>query len=283
MRRGLIALLALGALSGGCVSEPAPGTNTPAATACTRLFGTPNAQTGLGPDQCAPECACGGTVWTPPRYDDAFVADLLRWRNTAPYAPLTADPYEGPEPPPERADTVCAVVRLADEDGAPRYRLADFDSEAAARAAGAVPTHTGRCGVCSTLDNLAVYIRQPDLAGPVRACGLRGIAEGEAANLACLRALGFDEPCAQVWYFNTLHTRRVCLSVCLRDLDQPYHLPDGGLNPCIQCDEDQSGAVFKAVAGRTRRNSGLPNALCRPCAEVRPLVHDYRSAAISPR
>jgi hypothetical protein len=234
VRRRLIALLALGALSGGCVSEPAPGTNTPAATACTRLFGTPNAQTGLGPDQCAPECACGGTVWTPPRYDDAFVADLLRWRNTAPYAPLTADPYEGPEPPPERADTVCAVVRLADEAGAPRYRLADFDSEAAARAAGAVPTH-------------------------------------------------FDEPCAQVWYYNTLHTRRVCLSVCLRDLDRPYHLPDGGLNPCLACDETESGPVFKAVAGRTRRSSGLPNAMCRPCAEVRPLVHDYRSAAISPR
>jgi len=40
--------------------------------------------------------------------------------------------------------------------------------------------------------------------------------------------------------------------------------------PCAQ-----SGPVFKAVAGRTRRNSGLPNALCRPCSEVRPLVHAY--------
>jgi hypothetical protein len=39
--------------------------------------------------------------------------------------------------------------------------------------------------------------------------------------------------------------------------------------------EVQSGPVFKAVAGRTRRNSGLPNALCRPCSEVTPLEHSY--------
>lgn len=64
-------------------------------------------------------------------------------------------------------------------------------------------------------------------------------------------------------------------AICLANLDQPYNLEDGTLNPCIQCDEDESGPVFKAVAGRTRRNSGLPNAICRPCSEVRPLVHAY--------
>jgi hypothetical protein len=43
----------------------------------------------------------------------------------------------------------------------------------------------------------------------------------------------------------------------------------------LQCDEDRSGAVFKAIAGRTRRNSGLPSAICRPCSTVTPLVHVY--------
>ncbi len=56
---------------------------------------------------------------------------------------------------------------------------------------------------------------------------------------------------------------------------QPYQLPDGALNPCLQCDEDRSGPVFKAVAGRTRRNTGIASALCRPCDEVSPLVHRY--------
>ena len=69
------------------------------------------------------------------------------------------------------------------------------------------------------------------------------------------------------------HTRSKCLSACLLYLDDPYNLADGRLNPCIQCDEDESGPVFKDVAGRTRRNSGIPNAICRPCAEVQPLVH----------
>jgi len=280
--RRLIALVGLVCWT-GCASDASVPADAGPDPSCTRLFGAPNAQTGLTADQCAPSCGCGTSRWTPPTYDEAFVTDLLRWRNTAPYAPLTSDPYAGPTPPPERADTVCALVRLPDAEGVPQYRLADYGSETEAFAAGAVPTHTGRCGVCSTLENLAVYIRQPDLAGPVRTCGLRGISEGEAANLACLRALGFDEPCAQVWYYNTLHTRQACLRVCLAALNEPYHLPDGRLNPCIQCDEDESGAVFKAVAGRTRRNSGLPNALCRPCAEVRPLEHRYTTARITPR
>jgi hypothetical protein len=55
----------------------------------------------------------------------------------------------------------------------------------------------------------------------------------------------------------------------------PYNAPDGAINDCLQCDEDQSGPVFKSVAGRTRRNSGIPNAICRPCSDVQPLVHAY--------
>ena len=57
-------------------------------------------------------------------------------------------------------------------------------------------------------------------------------------------------------------------------MEDPHHNPDGSLNDCIQCDEDQSGAVFKAIAGRTRRNSGLASALCRPCDSVYQVSHD---------
>lgn len=67
----------------------------------------------------------------------------------------------------------------------------------------------------------------------------------------------------------------MCLQPCLASFTDPYNQPDGTLNPCLACDEMKSGPVFKAVAGRTRRNSGLPNAICRPCAEVQPLVHAY--------
>jgi hypothetical protein len=225
--------------------------STAPADSCSVLFGQPVAATGLTAAQCAPGCACGGTTWTPPTYDAPFVARLVSgWSLDNPSAPLTTDPYASPAPPDDPPDTVCAVL-----------------------AAGASPTHFGRCGVCSSLENLAVYVKENDLTAPVRTCGISSATFD--ANVACLRTLGFDLPCAQIWAYNTANTRARCLSPCLAALSATYHLPDGRLNDCILCDEVQSGAVFKAVAGRTRRNSGLPNALCRPCSEVRPLVHAY--------
>ena len=119
-------------------------------------------------------------------------------------------------------------------------------------------------------------MRNVDLGAPVRACGLAPAdPDGGNADLSCLLGLGFDLPCAQIWAFNTTNTKNACLAICIANLTAPYNAPDGALNPCLQCDEDQSGPVFKAVAGRTRRNSGLPNAICRPCSEVQPLVHAY--------
>ncbi|HNT27256.1 MAG TPA: hypothetical protein PKH10_03660, partial [bacterium] len=58
-------------------------------------------------------------------------------------------------------------------------------------------------------------------------------------------------------------------------VNDPYHNPDGTLNDCLICDEVNSGPVFKAVAGRNRRNTGLPSSMCRPCAEVQPVFHYY--------
>jgi hypothetical protein len=144
-------------------------------------------------------------------------------------------------------------------------------------AAGATPTHYGACGRCSSLANLAVYMKYPDLTGPVRDCGVKGLNGDEAAQLACIEALGFEHPCAQIWSYNTDHTRAACLDVCIANIAAKYQTEDGALNPCLQCDEDQSGPVFKAVAGRTRRNTGIASALCRPCTEVRPLLHDYKT------
>jgi hypothetical protein len=208
-----------------------------------------------------------------PVYDDDDLAALRAWRLATPWAEVTEDPYALPTPPTEAPDAVCAMV--VEDRAARTYRLETFATLEAAEAAGARVTHTGACGVCSTLDNLAVYIAQPDLTDPVRQCGLLGITEGMEANVECLLELGFGLPCAQIWYWNTQHTRSRCLQSCLGALNQPYHLPDGSLNECLRCDEVQSGDVFKAVAGRTRRNSGLANTMCRPCDEVTRLVHAY--------
>ena len=275
IRRLGVALAAAGAI---LVALAAPSCGDDGKS-CTLLFGNPTADTGLDATQCRPQCACKGDAFVPPVYDDAFIQSLVDdWAPSTPYAPLTADPYAAPAPPDDPPGTVCAVVP-GDASVRPRpYALVTYASTAEARAAGAHPTHWGRCGVCSTLANLAAYMRQNDLTKPVRACAFADAPDGGTAmdgDVACLEQLGFDLPCAQIWAYNTNNTRNLCLQVCLDNFASPYNEPDGALNPCLECDEEMSGPVFKAVAGRTRRNSGLPNAICRPCSDVQPLVHDY--------
>jgi hypothetical protein len=63
--------------------------------------------------------------------------------------------------------------------------------------------------------------------------------------------------------------------LCFSHLDAHFNAPDGTLNPCLACDEEKSGSVFKAVAGRTRRRSGIPTAICRSCLGVFPAEHRY--------
>lgn len=258
--------------AGGQGGQGGGGSCDPAAEVCTALFGRPNDATGLTEAECRPRLDCNGQSWEAPDYDAAFVAKLRSFTLVDPPTSLASDPYAEPAPPRD-AGAVCAV--RFEPGSETSYRLETHASESAARAAGASPTHFGECGLCSSLVDLAVYIEQPDLTEPVRACGLQNLQGTQEEHMACLLALGFTEPCAEIWYFNTKHTRAQCTEPCFAALGQPYHLPNGELNECLRCDEEQSGDVFKAIAGRTRRNTGLANAMCRPCAEVQPLVHTY--------
>lgn len=273
-----LALAALLALA-SCTSTPAGGPGDAGLDAsdaqvdvCAALFGVPNENTGLDETQCRPVCGCDADAFMPRVWDAASLAALRATTWTDATAELGADPYAAPPPPPPPADTVCAVLFSAATPNS--YSVATFASTGDAVASGAIVTHAGACGVCSSLQDLAVYAGTPDLTAPVRQCGLDQL--GDFPGLVgCLEGLGFTRPCAQIWAYNTEHTRAACGAVCLRLLRAPYHLADGGLNDCLACDETQSGDVFKSVAGRTRRNSGLANAMCRPCSEVIHLDHAY--------
>lgn len=244
---------------------------TPDPVPCEVLFGAPTANTGLSADQCAPSCACDDLDFAPPTYSETELAALADRELTSPPSPLESDPYETPDDHPQQPELLCAVH--IEDDG--RYHLETHDTEESVADAGGVVTHHGACGQCSSLQDLAVYLGIPDLSDPVRECAMLSLGGTFEDVSGCLEELGFTTGCAQIWAYNSIHTREECLDVCLAALDEPYHLEDGALNACIQCDEDLSGPVFKAVAGRTRRNSGLPTALCRPCATVAPVVHDY--------
>lgn len=249
-------------LSCSTPADPSP------TSACEGLYGDPNENTGLSDAECWPSVGEGEGDWSPRRWDDASLRALERWSLEVDPEPLSTDPYLSD--PPAAEGVVCAL-----SFGEDTYSMASFPSVAAAHEAGAVITHGGACGLCSSLEDLAVYAGTPDLTQPVRQCGLQSMADGVEAGQACLEGLGFTPACASIWAYNVEHTRQECQDICLSLLSDPYHQEDGSLNACLQCDEDESGPVFKAVAGRTRRNSGLASALCRPCDTVWRIDHDY--------
>lgn len=276
----VLAVLAPGACAAGSGPVDSGGVSTdavvdaPSEAPCTVLFGLPNDQTGLTDEQCRPVCDCEGRRFVPPDYDDGWIAALEGRVLTAPMSAPDEDPYERPDLHVPRHDEVCGV--LADTGTPGGYRLQTYDDVASAEADGAKVSHEGACGLCSTLADLAVYMRHPDLTDPVRACGMLGITQGDDEMMDCLLDLGFSVPCATIWFYNTKHTQAQCLEPCMALFNEPYHDPEtGALNACLLCDEERSGPVFKAVAGRTRRNTGLPSSMCRPCSEVLAVVHEY--------
>jgi hypothetical protein len=212
----------------------------------------------------------------PPLIDPAAADLLAALRSKIPIEPivLQGDPYlrwQAGGPPSVPAGTVCGVRFEPDEV---HYRLSTFRDNAAARTDGFSVTHVGACGTCSTLQDLAVYLEKPDLTTPVRRCAITWSA---SERLTCLENLGFSPPCAQTWMYNVQNTGRHCFSVCLWswvEREAPTR-EDGRLNTCLQCDEDRSGPIFKAAAGRTRRNSGIHSSIPRLNDEIAPIVHDY--------
>eukprot|EP00510_Aplanochytrium_minuta_P006137 CAMPEP_0184014094 /NCGR_PEP_ID=MMETSP0954-20121128/5433_1 /TAXON_ID=627963 /ORGANISM="Aplanochytrium sp, Strain PBS07" /LENGTH=426 /DNA_ID=CAMNT_0026294467 /DNA_START=182 /DNA_END=1462 /DNA_ORIENTATION=- len=168
-------------------------------------------------------------------------------------------------------------------------------------------THETPCGACSDLENLATYLSVTDLTNPVRSCGFKLI---ERNQIECLEDVGFRDHCTWIWKHNTANTKRTsgnggCFGVCLLyvnadnieesgtdnycDPDRCENSINGGpacsddqwqngpyrLNPCLQCDECRSGPLFQKVAGRTRRDSGIPSAIPRPPEDVVRLTHVY--------
>jgi len=287
---------------------------------CETLFGIPAEKTGLPDGQCMPkvrcDCAenCEGDEWSAPQYFAPDLAALREWtlaelpesvsvepgEHFRPKSLMGNDPYAKPsqcetdddcddgeacDPPVCRPTSkFCAILPL--QDGIGQYVLVNYDSELDATDAGALVTHRGPCGLCSPLQNLAVYIERRDLTEPVRQCGIAGFVQGIASFVptdlrrACISELGFDGPCTEIWGYNTVHTGKACGTECGLEFTSSHNRNDGEINSCLACDETKSGAIFKAVAGRTRRASGLPSAICRPGSAVYPVEHFYSPRSV---
>lgn len=227
------------------------------------MIGHPVEATGLSSERCKPSCAC--LDFTSKNFTTEQLNSLLSWQLVDEVAGLAENPYESAAP-----NNGAMVI----EDMANKlYTLANFSTVAAAEAAGAILTHHNACGVCSTLDDFVVYAKDRDIGDAVRNCGIQNFATPFDSLVSCLQGLGFTKPCAQIWAYNTKNTQANCFEECINSTK--YHNEDGTLGPCLACDESISGPVFKAVAGRTRRNTGLASSICRFCNEVKPVEHNY--------
>jgi hypothetical protein len=238
---------------------------------CLGLYGAPNENTGLSTEECFPRIENGET-WFPRVWDEQAFAELRAWTLENPPPLLSEDPFlTMPDLEPDE-EAACAVMIT----GTDTYRIETFPSPREAEAAGGIVTHGVACGACSSLEDLAAYAETPDQTEPVRRCSIENLG-GTVEDLeACIeQAVGFTQPCARAWAYNAINDSRECLSICFAELNSSYNQEDGSLNPCLQCDEDNSGPVFKTIAGRTRRSSGLAAAICRPCEQVWRVDHRY--------
>lgn len=168
---------------------------------------------------------------------------------------------------------VCALKYETDDKI--NYHLRDFSTADDATSNGYIITHQGRCGACSNTQDLAVYLTT-NLTEPVRKCGFLGIISSKL-DYNCIRDIGFSDQCAQIWLYNTENTKKDCFWTCMLSWirNEPFNKPDGSLNDCLQCDEDESGPVFKYYSGRTRRNSGIKSSIYRPPEQFYNMTHCY--------
>jgi len=134
-------------------------------------------------------------------------------------------------------------------------------------------THRTPCGVCSQLNDLAVYLAVRDLTTPVRKCALK-LFEGPTIN--CLMDLGFSRECSRIWFWNTKNTRKLhmqggCFGVCIMHVFSDNNQPEGIYNPCKPPGGATEGREMNELSTGEHLNSFTPSVpehrrqLCLPC------------------
>lgn len=233
----------------------------------TEMFGIPVSNTGLANSWCNTNCI--DSTISSKRFSSREIVLMKSYSNTKLIGEVLENPYK--QKLSINSNGVCAVV--IENTKAKQYHLETFNSKEEAQNAGAIVTHVDACGACSTLKDLTVYAEKLDLGADVRKCAIQNLTKPFDSLLVCIESIGFTKPCAQIWAYNVKNTQAKCFAVCIGN--NTYNKKNGKLSKCLQCDEKKSGPVFKAVAGRTRRNTGIANAICRFCDEVEVVTHNY--------
>ena len=102
------------------------------------------------------------------------------------------------------------------DDDCPRkfqYTLQTYPSYESAKNNGAIITHVGSCGVCSTIQDLIVYMQYTDLTIDGEYCAKQGLISFDTA-VDCYKELGLSHDCAYMWAANSANTAEHCFSEC---------------------------------------------------------------------
>lgn len=248
---------------------------------------------GCGDCWCVVNSTASCPAWRPANYTQAEIADFRAVPPAEPAMTLigSCNPYKNSSchTSPSIQDglgpaTVCGVqqTRLRQNRSCTGYTLRSFESKQAAFAGGYSVTHSGACGLCSGLGDLATYMAIKDMTKVGKRCGVEAVISMKT-GIKCFHNLGFSVPCAEIWAYDAVADAKPCGGICLRDIRKPYNIPPAcQINDCLQCDEEKSGPIFKRFAARTRRRSGLISAIQRPCESVARLVHEPCTPGTTP-
>lgn len=240
----------------------------------------------------------------PTDFSPEFLESLLALEPAYELPTLDCDPYQDGECQTrfprfdDDSQAVCAIHLMpvstttttagsrSDDSSCGSYWMVSYANADEAVAAGAHVTHRGTCGLCSSLQDLVVYMRYTDLTTLGQECGVKGLAARDNGVECFQEKLGMTQGCAEIWMANVRSTLHNCGGICFKEdfLDVAFNgpAPMCQLSECLQCDEDNSGDVFKAFAGRTRRRSGLISAIARPCDTIASEIrHDLPTNCLS--
>ncbi|KAL3912129.1 MAG: hypothetical protein SGILL_007008, partial [Bacillariaceae sp.] len=143
-----------------------------------------------------------------------------------------------------------------------------------ALAEGEYVTHTGACGACSSLQDLAAMIETDSLTLEGNECYRESVWLTQLPKGAeCYRNLGFTPACASVLirYQNRINESK-CGAFCAAfalggGQDEPSCAVDG---PCAECARGNNmiNRRYETVSGRTDINSGLPSWSATSCSNI---------------
>uniref|UniRef100_A0A7S0JGM0 Uncharacterized protein n=1 Tax=Calcidiscus leptoporus TaxID=127549 RepID=A0A7S0JGM0_9EUKA len=146
--------------------------------------------------------------------------------------------------------------------------------------------HCGRCGACSSPEDIKVlFDTRETITAHTTECstkfkisntiGLRAQKLGELKQ--CLRQAGitfsddgraWEEPvgkptCFDCWTDNIMNDAQLCWNHCLGKFVKSGNAGHFAKDPCLQCDEYTSGPAFIACAGANRRSAGIKSDIDR--------------------